>query len=323
MGGWRDWHVVNELCTLIVLADEAGTRLDRWLVDRVPHLGRKRAKQLCESGRVAVDGHVGNKSLNLQAGAEVCFPMPAARRAVANPNLALDIRFQNEFCAVVCKPAGLATAPLDGHDDSALASALLAQFPTMLGVGSGPLEPGIIHRLDNGTSGLIVAAKTSLAFDALRSALALGQLHKEYLAVVTDNELPDEGCVQTHLRPNPHNTRRVVVAEPSAPGARAAKTYFQVLERSNGFALVNVRASRALRHQIRAHLASLGCPLLNDSLYGGKAVTTLAPGRHALHARRVQWLGSETMPPFDVVATPPQDLLDLLNELGFRASLSL
>jgi len=314
---------VNEVCTLVVPVDEAGTRLDRWLVERVPDLSRKRAKQLCETGHVTVDGRAGNKNLSLPAGAEVRFPMPAARRAVANPSLALDIRFQNEFCAVVCKPAGIATAPLDGQDDSTLANALLAQFPAMQGVGSGPLEPGILHRLDNGTSGLVVAAKTHPAFEELRLALSRGQLHKEYLAVVTDDGLPAQGTIQTHLRPSPHNTRRVVVAEPTAPGARPARTDYAVVERSGEFAVISVHANRALRHQIRAHLTSLGCPLLNDALYGGRSEATLAPGRHALHARRVQWLGNETMPPFDVVAPLPPDLLDLLRELGFRKSLSL
>jgi 23S rRNA pseudouridine1911/1915/1917 synthase len=298
-------------------------RLDRWLVDRVPDLGRKRAKQLCEAGHVSVDGHVGSKSLNLLAGSQVCFSMPAERRAVPNPSLTLDIRFENEFCVVAYKPAGLATAPLDEHDETALANALLARFPQMQGVGAGPLEPGIIHRLDNGTSGLVVAAKTSPAFDALRVALSKGDLHKEYLAIVTDASLPDQGSVNNLLRPSSHNTRRVVVAEPSAPGARVAKTHFQVIERSNGFAVVNAQASRALRHQIRAHLSSLGCPLLNDALYGGKAMTSLARGRHALHARRVKWLGNEQIPAFDVVAPLPLDLLDLLRELGFRSSLSL
>jgi 23S rRNA pseudouridine1911/1915/1917 synthase len=315
--------VVNEPRTLVVAANEAGTRLDRWLVEKVPELGRKRAKQLCEAGHVTVDGRVGGKSLNLQAGSQVCFPMPAERRAVPNPSLVLDIRFENEFCVVVCKPAGLATAPLDEQDESALANALLARFPMMQKVGAGPLEPGIIHRLDNGTSGLVVAAKTSLAFDALRLALSKGELHKDYIAIVTDNDLPDQGSAAAHLRPDPHNTRRVVVAEPSAPGARAARTFFQVVERSNGFAVVNAQASRALRHQIRAHLSNLGCPLLNDSLYGGRAEPTLAPGRHALHARRVKWLGNQVMPAFDVVAPLPMDLLDLLSKLGFTRSLSL
>ncbi len=323
MGRGRNWHVVNERHTFVVSTDEAGTRLDRWLVVRVPDLGRKRAKQLCDAGLVSVDGRVGGKSMPLSAGAEVCFPMPAERRAVPNPSLTLDVRFENAFCVVVCKPAGLATAALDECDDSALTNALLAHFPAMQGVGAGPLEPGIIHRLDNGTSGLVVAAKTSRAFDALRLALSKGELDKEYLAIVTDSDLPDQGSIERYLRPSSHNARRVVVAEPSAPGARAAKTYFRVLERSNGLAIINAQASRALRHQIRAHLSSLGCPLLNDALYGGRAETTLASGRHALHARRVKWLGNETLPAFDVVAPLPHDLRDLLGNLGFQTTLSL
>ena len=323
MGRWHFRHVVNKQCTIEVTADEDGIRLDRWLALRVPLLGRKRAKRWCEAGCVLVNGRVGIKSLVLSAGQQVRLPLPAPRSAVPNASLTLDIRFENEFLAVVCKPALQATAPLDGDDHSALANALLAHYPSIQGVGPNPLEPGLIHRLDNGTSGLLVVARVTPAFDALRLALSMGQIDKEYLAIVQGVDLPDRGCIELPLRKSPRNARRVVVAEPSSPGARVAKTDFQILERSGEFSVVKVQASRALRHQIRAHLSSLGYPLVNDELYGATKQASLAPGRHALHARRVAWAGNGTMPAFDVVAPVPLDLLGLLRGLGFRTSLSL
>jgi 23S rRNA pseudouridine1911/1915/1917 synthase len=185
-------------------------------------------------------------------------------------------------------------------------------------VGSNPLEPGLIHRLDNGTSGLLVAAKSQLAFDALKSALAQGAIDKQYLAVVVDNELPEEGRIDVALEPSPHNPRRVIAARSRSGSAREAQTTFVVIERQPGLALVSATARRALRHQIRAHFASIACPLANDEAYGGPRVDALAKGRHALHARRVTWGGNQVISGFDVVADVPTDLEVWLAHSGFR-----
>jgi 23S rRNA pseudouridine1911/1915/1917 synthase len=235
-----------------------------------------------------------------------------------NPALTLDVRFENQFLVIVSKPPGQASAPLDEHDNSALANALLAHYPSMQGVGHTPLEPGLVHRLDNGTSGLLVAARSQPVFDVLKQALSKGELEKQYLAVVQSSQLPDHGRIDLPLRPSPHNARRVVVAARTAPGARDAKTQYQVVARQPPFALIQVEACRALRHQIRAHLASVGCPLLNDELYGAERVASLAAGRHALHASRIAWCGNHGIPPFDIEEPLPGDLVNLLRELGFR-----
>ena len=270
-----------------------------------------------------MNGRVASKNDPLPLGARVSFPVPGARQAVANSALALHVRFENDHCVIVDKPAGQATAPLDGSESTTLANALLARYPAMQGVGPNPLEPGLIHRLDNGTSGLLVAARSERAFDTLKRALLHGQIEKEYVAVVTDHDLPEQGSVEAPLHSSPHNARRVIVATPGARGARLATTHFHVVERAPPFAVVQAKAARASRHQIRVHLASVGCPLVNDELYGGLRRQTLAVGRHALHARRVAWVGNVTMPAFDVVAELPADLLTLLRELGFSRALSL
>ena len=315
--------MVNQHITLEVSATEVGVRLDRWLAQKVPTLGRKRAQQCCQAGCVTVNGRVANKSLTLTLGAEVSVSLPAPRVAIPNPSLGLDVRFENEVCVVICKPAGQATAPLEGDDIGTLVSALLARYPRVQNVGTNPLEPGLIHRLDTGTSGLIAAALTSRAHEVLRTALSKGKLEKDYLAIVTAKDLPDRGYIETPLRPSPHNARRVIVADAGARGARSAKTRYHVIQRREDFALILVQAERALRHQIRAHLASLGCPLLNDELYGAQRQPYLAPGRHALHARRIAWGGGEIVPPFDVLAPLAEDLMGLLRELGFPAQMPM
>jgi len=310
--------VVDEEYTFEVAATEAGMRLDRWLTLREPTLGRRRAKDLCDEGRVFVDGHRAFKAMPLPEGARVSFPAPVPRHAAANPELPLDVRFENEHCVVVHKPAGQPTAPLDARENTTLANALLGHYPQMGAVGSNPLEPGLIHRLDNGTSGLLVAAKSQWAFDALKSALARGTIDKQYLAVVVDTELPDQGRIDVALEPSPHNPRRVIAARSRSGGAREAQTTYVVIERQLGLALVSATAKRALRHQIRAHFASIACPLANDEAYGGPRVEALAQGRHALHARRVAWAGNGVMAGFDVVAEVPADLEIWLSHSGFR-----
>ncbi len=281
-----------------------------------PSLGRKYAKELCDGGLVTVDGRRAFKSLPLASGATVSFPERAPKQAIANAQLALDIRFESEHCVVVHKVAGQPTAPLDGLELETLANALVARFPEMHGVGNNPLEPGLIHRLDNSTSGLLVAAKSQCAFDVLKRALAAGAIEKEYIAVVLDGNLPESGSVDAPLAPSPHNTRKVDVVRPGSRSARPAVTSFQVVARGYGLAIARVLAKRALRHQIRAHFASLGCPLANDEIYGGARFEALSPGRHALHAVRVAWAGAEAIAGFDVSAPLPLDLQTWLNDLG-------
>ena len=314
--------MVGEKRTLVVEVSEAGTRLDRWLASRDAALGRRRAKDLCDAGCVWVDGRRAGKSLPLAAGATVCFPSSTPREAAPNSDLYLDIRYESEHCAVVHKIAGQPTAPLDGLERGTLANAVLANFPALRGVGTNPLEPGLIHRLDNGTSGLLILAKTQPAFEVLKRALALGEIEKEYVAVVHDRGLPDTGIIDTPLAPSPHNARRVVVARLGSRHSRPAGTAFTVTARHGDLAMVSVEAKRALRHQIRAHFASIGCPLVNDEPYGGERVTRLAPGRHALHARRVAWVGNPPILGFDVTSPLPEDLRSWVCEIGFANPLA-
>ena len=277
---------------------------------------------MCDDGCVWVDGHRATKSLPLVAGATVCFPSSTPKQAVPNPDLCLDIRYESEHCLVVHKIAGQPTAPLDGLESGTLANAILGHFPGLHAVGTNPLEPGLIHRLDNGTSGLLILAKTQFSFEVLKRALTLGEIEKEYVAVVHDRELPDTGFIDTPLAPSPHNARRVVVAHPGSRHSRPAKTAFTVIVRHGDLAMVSVEAKKALRHQIRAHFASINCPLANDEPYGGERVARLTPGRHALHARRVAWVGNPPILGFNVTSPLPEDLHSWLCELGFANPLA-
>ncbi len=294
-------------------------RLDRWLADKVPQIGRRRAKQWCESGKVTVNGRAAEKSLRLTTDMQISYEPPAERRAVQNPALSLDVRLETALLVVVHKPAGQATAPLDGEDGSALANGLLARYPETQMLGNA-LEAGLLHRLDNGTSGLLVAARNQAVYTTLRQALRQGQLKKEYLAIAHDGGLAEIGTIDLALRPSRHNARRMVVAHAGQRGARRALTHYAVVERHANWVVAHITAGPALRHQIRAHFAALDCPLVNDELYGAPRFEGLAAGRHALHARRIVWEGNEVVPPFDCLAPLTDDLTRLLRELGFRTS---
>lgn len=297
-------------------------RLDRWLADECPILGRRGAKLWCENGHVTVNGRPAAKSLRLVAEMEIGYDVPEAPRAQQNWDLHLDIRLETPQVAVVYKPAGQPTAAHRDHRQTALANALAARYPEMSRFGN-PLEAGLIHRLDNGTSGLLVAARTQAAYDTLCKGLHEGRLDKEYFAIVEDHELPASGLFDTPLRPHPRNSKRMTAATLGQPGARQATTRFEVLERSNGLAAVRAFASPALRHQIRAHFAIQGCPLVNDEAYGGARHKLLTDMRHALHARRISWAGAAPVPAFDCTAALADDLVALLRDNGFTASTGL
>jgi 23S rRNA pseudouridine1911/1915/1917 synthase len=176
----------------------------------------------------------------------------------------------------------------------------------MAGIGHRAREPGLIHRLDTRTSGLVVAARTALAFEVLSRALSEHRLDKRYLAIVEGARLPDSGRIELALMPG--GGGKVVVARAlEQRGARACTSHFRTLARRGRFALVEVEASRAYRHQVRVHLAASGFPIAGDRDYGGAARPELA-GRHALHASHVAWAGDERVPAFALDSPLPADL---------------
>lgn len=285
-----------------VSADEAGSRLDRFLVLRCPELGRRAAADFIERGLVRVGGRRAVKSQRLAAGDAVTLPLDFAEAPAAQPELLLDVRLERADLVVVEKPAGQPSAPLVASELGSLAGALLARYPEMKGVGYRAREPGLIHRLDTRTSGLVIAARSSAAFEVLRAALESHRIDKRYLAIVEALRLPDELVIELPLMPG--KSGRVVVApEGGAPCVSQLRT----LERRGRFALVEVSASRAFRHQVRVHLAASGWPIAGDLDYGGALRPELS-GRHALHASHVAWAGDERVPAFAVDSPLPDDL---------------
>jgi 23S rRNA pseudouridine1911/1915/1917 synthase len=195
-----------------------------------------------------------------------------------------------------------------------LANALVGHHPELVGVGYSPREPGIVHRLDTETSGLVVVARTAEAFDALTAALKAERIVKEYLLVCAAEGLPDQGSIEYPIANHPKDKKRVYPCihprDVIRYAPRPATTGYRVERRGGKWALVRAEAARAVRHQVRAHFAALGHALAGDALYGGEAVPDLS--RHALHASRVALVDDDDALAFDVSSPLPEDMASLV-----------
>ena len=282
---------------LEIEGEEVGERLDVFLARRVPELSRARAKALIETGEARVDGRRVKKSYALAAGDRVTLeslPRPPDFHATPDPSLELEVVLETDSYVVVDKPAGVASHPLREGELGTLAGALVARYPEMRGVGYRNREPGILHRLDTGTSGLMLAARDRRTFDRLRRMLRAGEIEKRYLARCV-GVVPAPIVIDTPIATDPRDRRKVRVCtdarEVKRLGAQAARTEVLRSTPSEQGSLVELRADNARRHQIRVHLASIGHPLLGDSLYGGPPLD-----HHLLHASflRVGTLSTST-----------------------------
>lgn len=300
--------------TFEVTSEEAGERLDALVVRHVPAVHRRRARDLFIDGCVRCDGRRAAKGDRAQLGARVSVTLEEPEAPFEADASDLAVCAESEHWLVLSKPSGIPTVGLRGSVRGTLAGSLLVRFPELASVGP-PLEAGLVQRLDTQTSGLVVAARSAVAHTRLRTAIRNEEFDKHYLAVVPDHELPGSGIIDWPLAPHPRDRRRVMVVTGAsrASGARAATTHFSVVKRGSRWALLLVKAARAYRHQVRAHLAKMGYPIAGDTLYGREATEEL-PHRHALHASYIAWAGADGIPGFAVTDPLPEELARLLEE---------
>jgi 23S rRNA pseudouridine1911/1915/1917 synthase len=295
-----------------IAPDEAGQRIDKVIARKLPDLGRRAAADLFGQGRVLVDGKVARKGDRAQPGASVTVRFEE-QDVEREPDLPLEVVFEAPEVIVVRKPAGQPTAPIRRGETGTLANAILGRFPETKSIGYRPREPGLLHRLDTQTSGLVIVARTPRAFARLRAALSESRIEKRYLAVVRRGAASEGGVIEQCLAPDTRNPRRVRVVPAMQPGARAATTRFRTIRVGARFSLLEVDVSHAYRHQIRAHLSWMGAPIAGDVLYGGALVPSLGE-RQALHASYVAWAGDDVVPRFEASDPLPVELDALLSE---------
>lgn len=314
--------------TLTVTAEHAGKRLDRYLVDALPELSRARVRTLLEGDTVRVNGRRLRKGDALSEGDTVTLtgelPQPDFS-PLADPAVPLVVRFDDPAVVVLEKPAGVPTHPLRPGELGTLANAIVHAYPETRAVGYRQREPGILHRLDTDTSGLVVVARTVAAFDALRAQMKAGEMQKRYLALV-EGRVASEGSVDLPLVPHRKDPKRVEVVTEHVRLRAGTRTHeghtrYRPVRALGEFTLVEVELESAFRHQVRAHLAVIGHPLAGDRLYRGPALPDdlgVSLERHFLHASEVVFRHPVTEAEVRVTSPLPDDLAAVVGKLRAR-----
>lgn len=263
---------MDETVIEVTEADE-GIRCDVLVAEKCG-ITRSAAQKLIASG--AVTASYSGKKLDtanktaFHAGSVLIVTIPEPDECEAKPeNIPLDIVYEDSDVIVVNKPRGMVVHPAPGHLSGTLVSALLYHCGSSLSGINGVLRPGIVHRIDRDTTGLIAAAKNDAAHLSLAAQLADHSMHRIYYAVVTGNLKDDTGTVKTYIGRHPTDRKKMAVVPPSSPGARIAVTHYEVIERFAGFTFVKLHLETGRTHQIRVHMAHLGHPLAGDTTYGG------------------------------------------------------
>jgi len=299
---------------LTVEPASAGARLDRWLSERLTGLSRARLQALIRGGLVRVDGMVLKAAHRLRGGERVEIEVPpAAEETLAPESVPLAVVYEDDHVLVVDKSAGMVVHPGAGRSSGTLAAAILAHAPTTAGVG-GPRRPGIVHRLDKDTSGLLVVAKTPRAYDDLVEQLAARTVTRRYLAVVHGRVRANDAVVDAPIGRHPSNRVKMAI-RPAGRGKRAV-TRYRVLERFAHFTVLEVRLETGRTHQIRVHLASLGHPVVGDEVYGRpRSRPPVELGGYALHATTLAFVHPVLRKVIECTAPIPQRIERLLLQL--------
>lgn len=296
--------------------DPPGGRLDLVLVSLLSELSRSRVQQLIHQAMVTVDGAVPKKTgVRLEGGEriDVRIPEVAPSELVAEP-LPLDVLFENSDVMVVNKPAGMVVHPSPGHVHGTLVHAALAHAPDIRGIG-GEMRPGVVHRLDKDTSGLILLAKHDQSLRYLQSAFKERRVDKRYIALVDGSPPTPNGRVEAAIGRDPAQRKRMAIRPPAK--GRLAETSYTTERSFAEHTLLEVQPLTGRTHQIRVHLAFLGCPVVGDVVYGRKR-PTIQLHRQFLHAARLtlRLLGDQE--PTTFVAPLPEELVVVLHELELR-----
>ena len=327
---------VAEPTTIQVTSDDAGRRLDQFLVSQLPDISRARVQELIGEGHVLVNGAPAKASLKLKGNEQIEIAISAERpplRAVAE-DIPLDVVYEDDDLAIINKPAGMmvhagAGATDDERNRGTLVNALLHRFQALSGTG-GELRPGIVHRLDKETSGLIVVAKNDRSHRKLAEQFSSRDVHKTYLALVHNWPKRDTGTIDTPISRDAIRRTRMTTRRREG---RTAVSHYRVLRKIDSpygkFALVEVRIETGRTHQIRVHMSSIGHPVVGDTLYGAPrelkatrgrsgaatAPESLALSRNFLHAAAIELRQPTSSAPLKFQRPLPGDLEDFLRRL--------
>ena len=283
-------------------------RLDRFLASQGLEITRSQIHRLIEDGQVAINGLHAKPSQKVRSGDIIVLTiLPPKPLALVPQDIPVPLIYQDDHLIVLDKPSGLSVHPGPGHPDGTLVNALLAHCPDIKGVG-GVIRPGIVHRLDKDTSGLMVVAKTDTAHLSLSKQLKNREVVKGYLAVSKGSINPVEGLIDLPIGRDPKNRKKMAVIE----GGRDSKTRYKVVEHLNGYEILQVYLETGRTHQIRVHLAYMGHALLGDQVYG-KGNSLL--GRQFLHANHLKFIHPVTDMHMEFRSNLSDEMLAVIDEL--------
>ncbi len=286
-------------------------RLDAFLASSLDGLTRSQATRLIESGEVAVNGRAVGKSYKLAGGEDIAVTLPEPEPVEAVPqDIPLDVVYEDADVIVVNKPSGMVVHPAPGHPDGTLVNALLYHCAgTLSGIG-GALRPGIVHRIDRDTSGLIIAAKNDAAHQYLSAQLADHTLARTYECIVVGALREDRGTVDAPIARHPADRKRMAVVA----GGREAVTHWEVIARYPGYTHVRCRLETGRTHQIRVHMAYIGHPILGDTVYGAKKEVPGLTGQ-CLHAVGLRFLHPRTHEVMELSCPLPEEFTRMLQKI--------
>ena len=297
---------------MIHYADIPGERLDAFLARSVPDLSRSAAQKLIEEGHVKRNGKPGKKNDKLNTGDLVEYEIPAPKEVDIVPTeMQLDIVYEDEDVLVINKPKGLVVHPAAGHQDDTLVNGLLYAMGDDLSGINGELRPGIVHRIDKDTSGLLAVAKNDYAHNMLASQLKDHTMARSYEAIVVGSFREDSGTVDAPIGRHPSDRKKMCVTERNS---KHAVTHWEVVERFRGYTHIRCRLETGRTHQIRVHMAHIGHPLLGDTVYGHKKAE-LGQDSQCLHAFSLCFRHPRDGRPVMVFAPLPQYFEDVLEKL--------
>lgn len=290
-------------------------RLDAFLASGLDGLTRSQAARLIERGAVTVNGKTVSKSYKIAGGEEISVMLPAPEPVEAVPqDIPLDVVYEDADVIVVNKPSGMVVHPAPGHPNGTLVNALLYHCAGSLSGVGGALRPGIVHRIDRDTSGLIIAAKNDAAHQFLSAQLADHTLARTYECIVVGSLREERGTVDAPIARHPSDRKRMAVAA----GGREAVTHWEVLTRYSGYTHLRCRLETGRTHQIRVHMAYLGHPILGDTVYGAKKEVAGLTGQ-CLHAVGLRFIHPRTHESVELSCPLPEEFIRTLEKLAKKS----
>ena len=297
---------------MTLFADIPGERLDAFLARSVPDLSRSAAQKLIVDGLVTRNGKPGKKNDKLNVGDAVSYEIPEPKAVdIAPKEMPLDIVYEDEDLLVINKPKGLVVHPAAGHQDDTLVNGLLYALGDDLSCINGELRPGIVHRIDKDTSGLLAVAKNDLAHTMLASQLKDHSMARTYEAIVCGVLKEDSGTVDAPIGRHPSDRKKMCVTQRNS---KPAVTHWEVVRRYRGYTHIRCKLETGRTHQIRVHMAYIGHPILGDTVYGHKK-PELGQSSQCLHAGVLCFAHPKDGHPVMVFAELPQYFKDVLNKL--------